>query len=135
MQLDIPSNGISLGTLFGYDASSESFLLLGNSWTTESGSLLLSSSGDNVMVYCLEENDSIHFLHAAMYLGSWSRENSDPAAFSSNESALPRDLPENCSVNLKGKKKNWWYRGDNGVTLDSISNQKNWDGDNNSSSS
>mmetsp|Transcript_2274 Transcript_2274/g.4306 ORF Transcript_2274/g.4306 Transcript_2274/m.4306 type:complete len:561 (+) Transcript_2274:701-2383(+) len=129
-KLTIPSDGISSGTMFGYDAHSGSLLYLGNSWTFGGGSFALSVSGDNVIVYCLNGDGSTQFLYAAIYQSDWSAENPDASVFSSNESALPSTLPENCAVSLPESKRNVWYHGrffgSKNEMLNDISNQENW---------
>ncbi len=129
-KLTIPAGGISSGTMFGYSAHSGSSLLLGNSWTSEGGSFALSVSGDNVIMYCLNGDGSKQFLYAAIYQSDWLAENPDPSAFSSNKSALPAPLPENCAVSLPESKTNLWYHGSfsgskNGM-LTAISDRRNW---------
>jgi len=142
LRLDIPKGGIAQGSIFGYDPSSSSStttLTLGDSWSKISGNFALSGSGDNVMIYCVQKGDttSPQFLFAALYRNDWSSsENTDLSSFSTNESARPGRLPDNCSVSLvDGKHKNWWYQegamrqGNKSELLNSISDRSHWSGD------
>ena len=135
-QLDIPTGGIAQGSLFGFDRNPSSTLTLGNSWKKIRGNFALSASGDNVVVYCIKNDASNLFLFAALYRTDWSPANSDPSVFSTNESARPVQLPDNCALSLIGEKKNWWYegtrKGGKMELLNSISDPSNWSADNTS---
>ena len=54
-KLRVPAEGIPAGTVFGY-GHGISDLALADTWETERGSLLLSSSNDSVMLYCLADD-------------------------------------------------------------------------------
>lgn len=86
------------------------------------------------MLYCTKDDDTNQFLFAALYQSDWSKENSDQSSFTTHESARPGELPDNCTISLVDKKKNWWYQGTQQGTkqelLNSISNANNWSGDN-----
>eukprot|EP01082_Thalassiosira_pseudonana_P005729 g5445.t1 g5445 contig2:553941-556609(-) len=132
IKLDVTS-AIAAGTRFGFDAATNAALPLSDSWEKESGSLALSVSGDNVMVYCLEGDGSKQFLYAVLIQSDWSNANADSSAFSPNESALPSNLPDNCSVALNGNKRNWWYQSEASGTkmemLNAIADPINWASD------
>ena len=117
------------GSSFGFDASSPSTLFLGDAWLKERGSFVLSASGDNIMLYCTKDDDTNQFLFAALYQSDWSKENSDQSSFTTHESARPGELPDNCTISLVDKKKNWWYQGTQQGTkqelLNSIPNANN----------
>jgi hypothetical protein len=132
IKLDVTS-AIAAGTRFGFDAATNAALPLSDSWEKESGSLALSVSGDNVMVYCLEGDGSKQFLYAVLIQSDWSNANVDSSAFSPNESALPSNLPDNCNIALNSNKRNWWYQSEASGTkmemLNAIADPINWASD------
>ena len=130
MQFVIPSNGIPMWSLFGYGDSS---LPYADGWNAESGSFALAASGDSIILYCIENDDSIMHLTALSFSGEWITANSDESSFGTTESALPASLPSNTHLALPHYD-NYWYigtqKGSSSTNLDNLSNPSKWEGSN-----
>jgi hypothetical protein len=125
-QFVVPEGGISAGTIIGYGDASYPYAV---NWKVESGSFALAASGDNIMLYCIEDDSSITHVSALSYSGDWVSANSDESSFSIHQSALPASLPLNTHVTLVHKDNNW-YSGQGTISslLDNLSHPFNWEG-------
>ncbi len=62
-------------------------------WVQVSGTFALSTSGDNIFVYCKNELEENFFLIGLTYTpGGWVQKSSIDTTFTTNESALPDEL-------------------------------------------
>lgn len=99
LQYIVPNGGISQGSVFGPGVVDSEH----SSWTRSSGSFSLSASGDTVLLYCLEENDtsstttssSVRHITGLSLSGGWEEDET-----SSSSSALPSTIAGIADVTL-----------------------------------
>uniref|UniRef100_A0A7S4RXK8 Endonuclease I n=1 Tax=Ditylum brightwellii TaxID=49249 RepID=A0A7S4RXK8_9STRA len=131
LKLTIPAGGISAGTVFGYGDAN---LQYGNDWAKFAGSFALSSSGDTILVYCLESRTGNTFhLGGFSFSGDWAYSGLDVSSYGTAFSALPADLGDVGAVTLP-EKDNYVYTGPQVGTKEeiqtSISSTGYWSGSN-----
>jgi hypothetical protein len=89
-QFNIPKEGISAGSVFGYGAGSPYL----EQWEDAEGLFDLSVAGDQFFLYCLDADDRPNFITGFSYNGAW-MEAEDIQALDEvplDQSALPSDL-------------------------------------------
>lgn len=87
LEYTIGEGGLAAGTVFAYGLS---FPGDKGAWEYTGSFDLSTSVPDNVLIYCLDENDVPHFLLALTYNGNFSDPNLEDYTFS--ETALPQNL-------------------------------------------
>ena len=128
LEYTIGTGGLAPGTLFGYGLS---FPDDNGAWEYTGSFDLSTSFSDNLLLYCLDENEEPHFLLALTYNGNFSDPNLDEYTFS--ETALPLNLVDvkNASLALPFFP-NYIYKGrDDGTKdqlLEEFSNATNYEG-------
>jgi hypothetical protein len=97
----------------------------------DGGSFALAVSGDNIMLYCIEDDSSIAHVTALSYSGDWVSADLDESSFNTQQSALPESLPSNTHVTL-AHKDNYWYTGQGTTSslLEDLSHPSKWEGSN-----
>jgi len=131
LKLTIPPGGISSGTVFGYGDAN---LQHGSDWVVDDGNFALSSSGDTILVYCLESgNRNVVHLGGFSFSNNWAQPNLDPSSYGTSTSALPVGLSSVGAVTLSHKD-NFVYTGPQSGTKEEIqvfiSAEGSWTGSN-----
>lgn len=118
-KLSVPEEGIPAGTVFGYEASPSSpgALLYSDRWESVTGSFALAATnGDNVFVYCYDDDGNIVFVNAIAFNNDeFLPPGLDWNAYGSSATALPTGLFNNYTV-LVDKADNAVYQGIEGGT-------------------
>lgn len=89
-QFSVPEEGILAGQAFGFGSGAP----LSNRWAASQGRPFeLTTNGDQVFIYCLDEESFPNFLWGYSYnKGSWLDANLPAAAYGQGGSALPEPL-------------------------------------------
>ena len=130
----VPSEGITAGTVFGYGAAEN--LLYSGDWESAGGRFQLSTSGDNLLLYCRSSDDesSPRFLSAFDFGGNgWLEPNQDEETYETSSSALPEALRSSGAVSVPHFD-NYRYigpkKGSKMTLLLSLSDPLQWEGTN-----
>ena len=124
----MPSGGVSMSTLIHYSTT----MVNSETWKIVHRQFALSEKGDNINVYCYENNNdgAIVHLNAITNNGDFVTDEND---LSSNDSMLPESLKTYGSVALPHKD-NYVYtgmkKGDKTSLLNALSDSSNWKGSN-----
>lgn len=129
----MPSGGISAGSIVTYLGGAAGL----NGWTPVQGSFALAASGDNIHIYCFQKTISsdteIVHLTALTNSNTFIPASSNEADFTTNDSALPSDLPSNSYLELPHLD-NYSYsgirQGDCTTLLAALSSSSHWAGSN-----
>ena len=121
----MPEEGIAQGSVFGYGDPS---FAMEDSWKKVAGSFSLSTSGDSVIVYCLQD-DEIHHLGGFVF-GEWKKDDGPTSEYTSSESALPEALKEQGAVESRSGFDNFVYigtrKGTKGEFLEALNDIRKW---------
>jgi len=127
----VPESGLSAGSTFGFGNDNFPYNV---NWVDGAGNLALSASGDNLILYCLDNDDLPKFITGLLYTsGGWQNENVDESIFGTLGSARPLSLCSTCSVELSHMD-NYVYVGTHTGSAEelraSIADKTNWNGSN-----
>lgn len=89
-QLIVPDDGISAGTVFGYDTDAS--LLYGDSWQVQDAGFALAAAGDTILLYCQSDSGEIVHLGGLSYSGMWAADGMSGSDYGTSSSALPSAL-------------------------------------------
>jgi hypothetical protein len=128
-QLQVPSEGIAQGSIFGYG---ETPLPYTDAWESiGSAPFALSTAGDSVIAYCRNELDGAIVHLGALVSGTWEN---DVTEFTTNQSARPESLSKVGAVEAESGWDNYAYVGitvgTKAALLEALGDGNNWSGSN-----
>ncbi|CAB9523990.1 Extracellular ribonuclease [Seminavis robusta] len=128
VMMTTPNQGIAAGTVFGYGLRAN----LGTRWTKVAGTFTLGLNGDNIFLYCLDNDNKIRFLSGFTNNYDWAPAFLDASDYGHNSSALPDSLV-NSSIKLPHQY-NYFYNGPRDARVNllrrSILDPNEWEGSN-----
>ena len=99
LKIKVPPQGFFVGKFFGFGPT----VPWGDNWTTipKSSVFDVSSRGDQLFVYCLDNGGDPHFLWGTSFNGPWASPGLNATDYGNNASALPATLVEHGNVALE----------------------------------
>jgi len=122
--MKLPAAGLQPGERFGTYGDTKA------SWQAVNGTFNMAPWGDNIFLYCLDDDSKPHFIHGMSTFGAWSAPGLE--GYDVNQSALPGDLIES-HLALEGFS-SWRYNsnalqsGSPDQMKAALSDEGNWEG-------
>jgi hypothetical protein len=129
VQMTVPSAGMAAGSIFGYGDDFE------ESWQTVDGGFSLSAAGDNIFVYCQDEETSelVHMTGISLS-GEWMGAGLSESTYGTASSSLPTSLADSGAAVTLSHADNYEYVGSTSGSASalrrSIATSSNWQSSN-----